>query len=139
MTQTKSEKLVPKRIGGVKIPKRMRQGAEAFASLLTTPEARKVAAEILIAVAGVLASGARPGEAIAGSGENAKKGSADAKAAAGSGKAARATGVVVDVVSEAARHILPAARTGEDRDPEAFDTSGDSPKRKKNRERPSSH
>ena len=53
------------------------------------------------------------------------------------GKAAK--GTVVDVVSEAARHILPAARTADDRDPEVFGPSEDAPKRKKNRERPSSH
>jgi hypothetical protein len=142
MTTKNDEKLVPKRIGGVKIPKKMRKGAEAFASLLTTPESRKIAADILIAVAGVLAASARPGQAAVDSGEKARKASSGTKTAHGEspmGNAARAaTGAVVDVVSEAARHILPAARTG-DRDPEVFDPSGDAPKRKKNRDRPSSH
>lgn len=142
MSKTSGEKLVPKRIGGVKVPKKVRKAADAFAALLTTPEARKIAADILIAAADVLAASGRPGEANAPSRGKSKGRSAPSKAAPGPGvadTAAKATGAVVDVVSEAARHILPAARTGEDRESEEFDRAGETGKRKKNRERPSSH
>ena len=145
MAKKNGKKLVPKRVGGVKIPKDVRKAANAFAALLTTPEARQLAADVLIAVAGVLAAGGRAADTDQnGTSKAEDTGSAAAETgtalASTAGDAAKvAAGVVGDVVSEAASRVLPASLTGEDSQPNAYGRSSEDGKRKKNRDQTSSH
>src|SRR5215208_6556704 len=56
----------PKKIGGTKVPKEMRSAGDMLASLVTSPMARELVADALIAVAGVLAGNKKTREAVAG-------------------------------------------------------------------------
>lgn len=46
---------IPKKIVGVKIPKTLRKQSKGLAAMIDTPTGRALAAEVLIAIAGVLA------------------------------------------------------------------------------------
>ena len=98
----------PKKVAGVKVPKALRNQGDTIASLITSPVARELLADALIAVAGVLAGNKKTREAVADAGSQA------ASSAKEMGKTA--TGAVADVVTEAARRILPSSFTGEDAD-----------------------
>ena len=103
----KSAKM-PKKIGGTKVPKEMRSAGDMLASLVTSPMARELVADALIAVAGVLAGNKKTREAVAGAGAQAASGAKDI--------GQTATGAVAEVVAGAARRILPSAMSGENDD-----------------------
>ncbi|HZY21544.1 MAG TPA: hypothetical protein VFE80_03995, partial [Beijerinckiaceae bacterium] len=86
----KSAKM-PKKIGGTKVPKEVRSAGDMLASLVTSPMARELVADALIAVAGVLAGN----KAVAGAGAEAASGAKDI--------GQTATGAVAEVVAGAAR------------------------------------
>lgn len=133
--------VLPKRVGGVKLPKKLRKSGEALASLLATPAARQMAADVLIAVAGALVATKRPKqvENLAGSLSGAGSAAAEGrtKAAASTADAAQSTsGAVAEVVAEVARRVLPGSLAG---DEPADQDYAPAAKRKKGRDRPSSH
>lgn len=138
----KGKAVVPKRVGGIKVPKKLRQSGESFAALLTTPAARQIAADVLIAAAGALVASKGPRRAVANlAGNVADAGSAVAEtgakaAATTAGAAQSASAAVADVVTEAARRILPASLGGDEARQGGSEPPG---KRRKHRERPSSH
>jgi hypothetical protein len=101
----KSAKM-PKKIGDTKLPKNMRNAGDMVASLVSSPMARELVADALIAVAGVLAG--NKASRIAGAGAQAASGAKDL------GKTA--SGAVAEVVADAARRILPSSVTGENDD-----------------------
>jgi hypothetical protein len=100
----KSEKS-KKNDAGAKTPKNLRQAGDLISALVTSPMARELVADALIAVAGVLAGNRQSREAIAGAGSQAASGAKDL--------AQTATGAVAEVVADAARRILPSAMGGE--------------------------
>src|SRR3954447_13435268 len=69
----KSAKM-PKKIGDTKVPKEVRSAGDMLASLVTSPMARELVADALIAVAGVLAGNKKTREAVAGAGAEAASG-----------------------------------------------------------------
>src|SRR3954447_22328099 len=94
----KSAKM-PKKIGGTKVPKEVRSAGDVLASLVTSPMARELVADALIAVAGVLAGNKKTREAVAGAG---------AQAASGAKEIGQtATGAVAEVVAGAPRRPRP--------------------------------
>ena len=102
-SKDKSAKM-PKKIGGTKVPKEVRSAGDMLASLVTSPIARELVADALIAVAGVLAGNKKTREAVAGAG---------AEAASGAKELGQtATGAVAG----AARRILPSSMAGENDD-----------------------
>lgn len=138
----KKQAVLPKQVGGIKVPKRLRKSGESFAALLTTPAARQIAADVLIAVAGALVASKGPRRAVANlAGNVADAGAAVAETGAKAvsstaGAAQSASAVVADVVTEAARRILPASLGGDEAREGGSEPAG---KRRKQRERPSSH
>jgi hypothetical protein len=100
----KSAKM-PKKIGGTKVPKEVRSAGDMLASLVTSPMARELVADALIAVAGVLAGNKKTRDAVAGAGAQAASGAKDL--------GQTATGAVAEVVADAARRILPSSMSGE--------------------------
>lgn len=96
---------LPKSVAGVKIPKDLRKQGDTLTNLITSPVARELLADALIAVAGVLAGNKRNREAIADTGSHAASGAKDI--------GQTATGAVAEVVTEAARRILPSSVVGE--------------------------
>lgn len=146
--EPKSKSALPKKVGGVKVPKQLRKGSDSLSSLITSPLAREVVADALIAIAGALAGSRTARDTVAKAGSNvAKAGAAALDAGADAASATRdatatATGAVAEVVTDAARRILPASLTGADQDegkkgeeryPHLADTTV-SKKRKKGRE-----
>ena len=103
----KSAKM-PKKIGGTKVPKEVRSAGDMLASLVTSPMARELVADALIAVAGVLAGNKKTHDAVAGAGAEAASGAKDI--------GQTATGAVAEVVAGAARRILPSAMSDENDD-----------------------
>jgi hypothetical protein len=116
----KKQKLVPKKVGGVKVPKKLRKSGDTLASLVTSPIVRELAADMLIAMAGALVASKRPRETAATMAHNVSRaGSAAVDMGADAASAAKdtaqtATGAVAGVVGEAAKRILPSSVTGED-------------------------
>jgi len=116
----KDKSAVPKKVAGVKVPKQLRKSSDSLSSLITSPLARELVADALIAIAGALA-GTKKGRATvakAGAGVS-TAGAAVMDAGAGAASAvgdaaSTATGAVAEVVTEAARRILPASLVGED-------------------------
>ena len=90
---------------GAKVPKNMRNAGDLISSIVSSPMARELVADALIAVAGVLAGNRQSREAIAGAGTQAASGAKDL--------AQTATGAVAEVVADAARRILPSSMAGE--------------------------
>ena len=109
----KGQGKVPKNIAGVKVPKALRTGLAG--SLLDNPRTRQILADVLMAAAGAAAAALvqnRPsGRQIADAGEAVMDAGAGA-ATATRDVAQSAAGLVTDVVSEAARHILPSSLSG---------------------------
>jgi len=136
---------LPKKIAGVKVPKKLRKGGGSLLALIESPIGRRVAADALIAVAGVLAGNDRTRGAVAAAGREV----ADAGEAAASGSAdvaRQVAEVATGVVAEAARHVLPASLTGEDersrrsRDADVVrHVGGRNDKKAKDRDKPSKH
>jgi hypothetical protein len=122
--KAKDKSATPKQVAGVKVPKAMRKSGDSLASLVTSPFARELVADALIAIAGVLAGNKQARQAVARAGSDvadagAKAGAAAVEAGADVASGAKdvaqtATGAVAEVVTEAARRILPASLTGED-------------------------
>ena len=102
---SKGKSAKPKKDDGAKVPKNMRQAGDLISSIVSSPMARELVADALIAVAGVLAGNRQSREAIAGAGTQAASGAKDL--------AQTATGAVAEVVADAARRILPTAMAGE--------------------------
>jgi CelD/BcsL family acetyltransferase involved in cellulose biosynthesis len=98
-----------KKDDGLKLPKNLSLSGDSLAALVTSPLVRELAADVLIAVAGALASNRSPGRAAANLSANAS----DAGKGATS-LAQTATGAVAEVMTEAARRILPTATAGDD-------------------------
>ena len=94
-----------KRNEGAKAPTNMSQAGDLISSIVSSPMARELVADALIAVAGVLAGNRQSREAIAGAGTQAASGAKDL--------AQTATGAVAEVVADAARRILPSSMAGE--------------------------
>jgi hypothetical protein len=102
---SKGKSAKPKKDDGAKVPKNMRQAGDLISALVSSPMARELVADTLIAVAGVLAGNRQSREAIADAGAKAASGAKDL--------GQTATGAVAEVVADAARRILPSAMTGE--------------------------
>src|SRR3954462_5368557 len=103
----KSAKM-PKKIGGTKVPKEVRSAGDMLASLGTSPMARELVADALIAVAGVLAGNKKTREAVAGAGAEAASGAKDiGRPAPGAGP---------ELAAAPPRRILPSAMSGENDD-----------------------
>jgi hypothetical protein len=102
---SKGKSAKPKKDAGAKMPKNMRNAGDLISSIVSSPMARELVADALIAVAGVLAGNRQSREAIAGAGTQAASGAKDL--------AQTATGAVAEVVADAARRILPSSMTGE--------------------------
>ncbi|HYF54211.1 MAG TPA: hypothetical protein VEA41_08125, partial [Salinarimonas sp.] len=110
--KTKAKKL-PKRVAGVKIPKKLRKQGGGLVALLESPTGRAIAADALIAIAGALAGNRATREAVVGAGQDAVD--AGAAAADRTGDAMRGVAeVATDLMAEAARHVLPTALGGKD-------------------------
>jgi hypothetical protein len=111
-SKSKSKKVVSKTIAGMKIPKSVRK-MPALGTLLTSELGREILADALIAAAGAAAAAltrTRPvkevGAAVAEAGSEAATATRDT--------VQTAAGAVADVVTEAARSILPASVLGTD-------------------------
>ena len=114
--KAKAGKSKAKKVAGVKVPKSLAVSGQSLAGLVTSPLVRELAADVLIAVAEALAANRSPQKAAKNLASNASEAGsavADAGRAAG-GVAQTATGAVAEVVTEAARRILPSSVTGED-------------------------
>ncbi|HKH32937.1 MAG TPA: hypothetical protein VKA80_02040 [Beijerinckiaceae bacterium] len=116
-----------KRNDGLKLPKKLRISGQTLAAMITSPLVRELAADVLIAVAGAIATSRKPKEAaanLASNTANAGKGAA--------GLAHTATGAIAEVVTETARRILPssAASEGEGRHVDHIAGNGGKKKRK---------
>ncbi|MDF3061971.1 MAG: hypothetical protein K0S06_2080 [Microvirga sp.] len=112
----KSGKAKRKKIAGMKVPKNLALSGDSLAGLITSPVVRELAADVLIAVAGALATNRSPQRAaqnLAANASDAGNAVADAGRAAG-GFAETATGAVAEVVGDAARRILPSSVAGEE-------------------------
>ncbi len=110
---------LPKRIGGIKIPKSIRNSSGPFAALLDSKVGREAAAAGLVAIAGsLLGSDAarRTAGAVGHGAHDAGTGAADALGTIG-----KAAG---SVVAEAARRVLPAALTDKPNTDPGPDTAG---------------
>ncbi|HEX8166425.1 MAG TPA: hypothetical protein VF601_11635 [Beijerinckiaceae bacterium] len=103
---SKGKSAKPKKGAGEKSSKNLRQAGDLISSIVSSPMARELVADALIAVAGVLAGNRQSREAIAGAGAKAASGAKDL--------GQTATGAVAEVVADAARRILPSAMGGED-------------------------
>jgi 2-keto-4-pentenoate hydratase/2-oxohepta-3-ene-1,7-dioic acid hydratase in catechol pathway len=115
MAKRAKAKKLPKSIAGVKIPKTLRKGSGNLAALIESPTARAIAADALIAIAGVLAGNDRSRRAVAGAGVDAAE--AGANAAGRTGDAVRgAAEIATGLVAEAARQVLPSSLGGKDED-----------------------
>jgi hypothetical protein len=101
---------VPKTIAGVKIPKSLRQSASSIVALIETPLGRQIIADVLIAAAGALVSNKSVTGAAGAAGAAVEKAGAEA-ADRTRQMASSAAQAVSDVVSEAARQILPSSMT----------------------------
>ncbi len=84
---------LPKKIGGVKVPRHLRKSSRSLAGFLASPLGRELAAAALTAMAGVLAGNKQAREAVADTGRD---------MAHTGGKAAGAAGSVARTVAEAA-------------------------------------
>jgi hypothetical protein len=128
MSKGKKAKL-PKRIAGIKVPKALRKSGGSLAGLVESPAGRKVLAEALMAVAGVLMGGKAAQEAGAGKAA-ARAGHGVAETGSGLGHVLRdvagaTVGAVAEVVRDAAAKPAPpppgqgaaptAGQTGEER------------------------
>jgi hypothetical protein len=102
---------VPKTIAGVKIPKSLRESASSIISLIETPLGRQILSDVLIAAAGALMAN----KSITGAAGSAVDRVEKAGAAA-AGRTRDAAQAVTDVVTEAARQILPSSMTAGLRD-----------------------
>jgi hypothetical protein len=98
----------PKADSGAKLPKSLRESGEMISSIVTSPVARELVADALIAIAGVLVGNKKTREAVTDAGSQAASGAKEL--------GQTATGAVAEVVSEAARRILPSSVTGEGAD-----------------------
>jgi hypothetical protein len=130
---------LPKKLGGVKVPKAVRQST-SLSTLFGSGLGREILADALIAAAGAAAAAltrTRPakeaGHAVAETG---------AHAAAATGDAVQtAAGTVAHVVTEAARNFLPASLVSEDRPGEepsrmrTFNRSAETSSSKRSRKR----
>ncbi|HEX8664962.1 MAG TPA: hypothetical protein VF744_13115 [Beijerinckiaceae bacterium] len=103
---SKGKSAKAKKNDAAKVPKNMRNAGDLISSIVSSPMARELVADALIAVAGVLAGNRQSREAIAGAGTQAASGAKDL--------AQTATGAVAEVVADAARRILPSAMAGEE-------------------------
>jgi hypothetical protein len=145
--KAKAKAALPKKVAGVKVPKEIRNSG-SLAQLVTSPLARELVADALIAVAGVLAGNKRTREAVTGAGAKAGAAAMDAGASA-KDAAQTATGAVAEVVTEAARRILPSSLTSDEErkgknEPDEtryphLATEGVKKPRKKDRDKPASH
>jgi hypothetical protein len=102
---SKGKSAKAKKNDGAKASKNMRNAGDLISSIVSSPMARELVADALIAVAGVLAGNRQSREAIAGAGSQAASGAKDL--------AQTATGAVAEVVADAARRILPTGMAGE--------------------------
>ena len=99
---------IPKKIAGVKIPKRIRKSGRSLAGLLESPTGRDMAAAALTAMAGVLVGRNRQVRDATGD-----AGRTASQAAAGAGALVRDMAeAAVGAVSEAARDLVPPAGSG---------------------------
>ncbi len=113
MAKKAKAKKLPKSIAGVKIPKKLRRQGGGILGLLESPTGRALAADALIAVAGVLAGNDRSRQAVVGAGADAAE--AGAHAAGRTGDAVLGVAEVASgLMAEAARHVLPTALGGKD-------------------------
>jgi hypothetical protein len=143
----KSKGKLPKTIGGIKVPKALRKSLAS--SLLDSPKAREILADVIMAAAGAAAAALvrnrASGQQVTAAGEAAID--AGAGAASVTGEVAQsAAGAVTDVVADAARHILPTSLTaaGDDDDNEGKDyahlpSEHRKAKKDKNRSKASKH
>lgn len=119
---SKDKSALPKKLAGVKVPKQLRQTSDSLSSLISSPLARELVADALIAIAGALAGSKKGRDTVAKAGAGAAKAGAavmDAgagTASAASDAAATATGAVAEIVTDAARRILPTSLVGGDDD-----------------------
>ncbi len=112
---TKKDSGMPKKVAGVKVPKELRKGSDSLSALITSPLAREVVADALIAIAGALAGNKKARDTVTKAGSQAGAAVMDAGAGAASATrdlTATATGAVAEVVTEAARKILPTSLVG---------------------------
>ena len=108
---------LPKTLAGVKVPKALRN-IGSLDAVLASPLARQILADVLVAAAGAAAAALVKNRPSAGQVAEAGVAVVDASASAAPGTrdlVQNAAGVVAEVVTDAARHVLPAALTGEDR------------------------
>lgn len=94
---------LPKKIGGVKVPKHLRKSSKSLAGFLSSPLGREVAAAALTAMAGALVGNKQAREAVADTGRDV--GYAGTKAAGAVGSMARtvaeaAIGAMADAVRQ---------------------------------------
>jgi hypothetical protein len=117
MARSKGKGFLPKRIAGVKVPKKVRQGR--FGELLASPTGQKVIAEAILA-AGALAAGAKAADhpAVKATAKKAKDKVVDAKDKvldAGGGATEQVgdtSGALAYAIGEAARSFADALRRG---------------------------
>lgn len=100
--KNKTTKL-PKRIAGVRVPKRLRASGGSLAGLVHTPIGRQVLADALVAVAGSLVASPRARHAVGQAGSTA------------AGTARDVTEAAVGAVTEGIRQVLPGGRAEDER------------------------
>ena len=131
--KTTAKTAKPKKDKGLNLAKSLGVSGDSLAGIITSPLVRELAADVLIAVAGALSANRSPKAAA----ENLRANASDAGKGAAT-LAETATGAVAQVVTEAARRILPSAPASEDepeRKPEIEHLAGNGG-RKRRRERP---
>jgi hypothetical protein len=99
----KKKSKIPKKIAGVKIPKTLRKQGKGLAAMIDTPTGRALAAEVLMAVAGVLAGTKSGRKAAAHAVDDAADAATDLR---------DAVGVVGGTIADATRKAL--SGSGED-------------------------
>lgn len=103
---------IPKKVAGVKVPKAVRESS-SLATLFNSALSREIIADALIAAAGAAAAALTRSRAAKNAGNAAVDAGADA-ASIGSEFANTAAGAVANVVSEAAKTVLPPSLVGGD-------------------------
>jgi hypothetical protein len=109
--KAQAKNLVPKSVGGMKVPKAMRK-SNPLTALFNSGLGREILADALIAAAGAAAAALTRNRQVQSAGRAAVETGSNAAAATGDA-VQTAAGAVANVVTEAARSFLPASLVGE--------------------------
>jgi hypothetical protein len=122
--EKKAKKAAPDAVAGVKIPRAVRKSS-MWSTLFSSPLGREILADALVAAAGAAAAALTKTRPVQAAGHAVADAGSDA-AAATRDTVETAAGAVAEVVTDAARNILPSALFGKEDD--RVDASSEKPR-----------